>query len=139
MTSNLGSELILSADSQERVQKEIQELLKQSFKPEFLNRIDETVIFNRLGRGEIGKIVDIQLERLGKRLLERKISLAVTDEAKEILAERGFDPQFGARPLKREIQQDLENPLAKAIISGKVREGALVTADKGPDGEIVFS
>jgi ATP-dependent Clp protease ATP-binding subunit ClpB len=148
MTSNLGSDLILEAGEEEAKNKAspsvrgkgknkdslkdlLMELLKQSFRPEFLNRIDETVIFNRLGRAEIGKIVDIQLARLMARLGERKIELKLTDAAKEVLAERGYDPLFGARPLKRTIQQDLENPLAKAIISGRIKEGDIVTADKG--------
>jgi ATP-dependent Clp protease ATP-binding subunit ClpB len=110
------------------------ELLKQSFRPEFLNRIDETVIFNRLGKGEISKIVEIQIKRLVERLLDRKISLTLSDTAKELLAERGYDPLFGARPLKRTIQADLENPLAKLIIAGKIKEGDTVTADCGKDG-----
>jgi len=109
------------------------ELLKQSFRPEFLNRIDETVIFNRLGKEEINKIVDIQLVRLCARLAERKIELKLTKAAKEILAERGYDPLFGARPLKRAIQADLENPLAKAVIAGKIKEGDIVTADKNTE------
>jgi ATP-dependent Clp protease ATP-binding subunit ClpB len=105
------------------------ELLKQSFRPEFLNRIDETVIFNRLGREEIGKITDIQLERLAGRLAERKIRLTLTEAAREFIARRGYDPLFGARPLKRTIQAELENPLAKAIISGQIKDGEAVTAD----------
>ena len=113
------------------------ELIKQSFRPEFINRIDETVIFNRLGKNEIGKIVDIQLTRLSQRLAERKITLVLTDAAKSLLAERGYDPMFGARPLKRTIQSDLENPLAKQVIGGSIREGDTVTADASADG-IVF-
>jgi ATP-dependent Clp protease ATP-binding subunit ClpB len=105
------------------------ELLKQNFRPEFLNRIDETVIFNRLGRDEIGKIVDIQLKRLTARLLDRKIELNLSAAAKTFLAERGYDPLFGARPLKRTIQGELENPLAKAIIAGKIKEGDAITVD----------
>ncbi|MCL2206429.1 MAG: type VI secretion system ATPase TssH, partial [Treponema sp.] len=101
----------------------------------FLNRIDETVIFNRLGKDEIGKIVDIQLKRLCARLTERKVELKLTKAARELLAERGYDPLFGARPLKRAIQGDLENPLAKAIIAGKIKEGDIVTADKNGSGE----
>jgi ATP-dependent Clp protease ATP-binding subunit ClpB len=96
-----------------------------------LNRIDETVVFNRLGKDEIGKIVEIQLAHLSTRLAERKIALKLTPAAKEQLAVRGYDPLFGARPLKRTIQADLENPLAKAIIAGKIREGDTVTADRG--------
>jgi len=137
MTSNLGSDLILEAKEPQALRDSLLELLKQSFRPEFLNRIDETVIFNRLGKGEIGKIVDIQLTRLSQRLAERKITLKLTDAAKGLLAERGYDPQFGARPLKRTIQSDLENPLAKQVIAGVIREGDTVTADAEKDG-IVF-
>ncbi|MCL2759516.1 MAG: AAA family ATPase, partial [Treponema sp.] len=137
MTSNLGSDLILESENQEKLRVSLMELLKQSFRPEFINRIDETVIFNRLGKNEIGKIVDIQLTRLTERLSERKITLKLTNTAKNLLAERGYDPLFGARPLKRTIQSDLENPLAKHVISGMIREGDIVTADVS-SGEIVF-
>ena len=113
------------------------EVLKRSFRPEFLNRIDETVIFNQLTKNDIGKIVEIQLHHLEKRLADRKITLAVSDKAKAFLAERGYDPLYGARPLKRTIQSELENPLAKAIISGKIKDGDTVIADKGDEG-IVF-
>ncbi|MDR1929641.1 MAG: ATP-dependent chaperone ClpB [Treponema sp.] len=130
MTSNLGSDLILEAKKPEAIRDALTELLKQSFRPEFLNRIDETVIFNRLGKNEIGKIVDIQLRRLEERLSERKITLKLNAAARELLADRGYDPMFGARPLKRAIQADLENPLAKAIIAGKIQEGDTVTADR---------
>jgi ATP-dependent Clp protease ATP-binding subunit ClpB len=130
MTSNLGSDLILEARKPAEIRDALMELLKQSFRPEFLNRIDETVIFNRLGKGEIGKIVEIQLARLTERLADRKIGLKLTTAAKDILAERGYDPLFGARPLKRTIQADLENPLAKLVIAGKIKEGDTVTADK---------
>jgi ATP-dependent Clp protease ATP-binding subunit ClpB len=135
MTSNLGSGLILEAKKPETIRDSLMELLKQSFRPEFLNRIDETVIFNRLGKAEIGKIVDIQLERLKARLGERKIELKVSKAAKDLLAERGYDPLFGARPLKRAIQGDLENPLAKAIIAGKIKEGDTVAVDQNGSGK----
>jgi ATP-dependent Clp protease ATP-binding subunit ClpB len=135
MTSNRGSDLILGAEKQEEVKAALTELLKQSFRPEFLNRIDETVIFNRLGREEIGKIVDIQLGRLAERLAERKITLKLSPAAKVWLADRGYDPLFGARPLKRTIQAELENPLATAIIAGKIAEGDTVSADKTEKGE----
>jgi len=130
MTSNLGSDLILEAKDPEILRISLMELLKQSFRPEFINRIDETVIFNRLGKNEISKIVDIQLARLTERLADRKITLVLKDAAKTLLAERGYDPLFGARPLKRTIQSDLENPLAKKIIAGEFCEGDTVTADK---------
>jgi ATP-dependent Clp protease ATP-binding subunit ClpB len=137
MTSNLGSDMILEAKNPETLRDSLMELLKQSFRPEFLNRIDETVIFNRLGKGEVGKIIDIQLLRLAQRLQERKITLKLTDAAKSLLAQRGYDPMFGARPLKRTIQSDLENPLAKQVIAGTIREGDTVTADVNGQ-EIVF-
>ena len=140
MTSNLGSDLILEAGAdsdQDKLRVSLMELLKQSFRPEFINRIDETVIFNRLGKSEIGKIVDIQLEHLKARLEERKITLKLTAAAKTLLADRGYDPLFGARPLKRTIQSDLENPLAKLVIGGAIREGDTVTVDTSADG-IVF-
>ncbi|MDR3333976.1 MAG: ATP-dependent chaperone ClpB [Treponema sp.] len=139
MTSNLGSDLILEAKQPADIKDALLELLKQSFRPEFLNRIDETVIFNHLGKAEIGKIVDIQLRRLVERLTERKITLNITADAKELLAERGYDPLFGARPLKRTIQGELENPLAKAIIAGKIKEGDTVNVEKKPeDAELTF-
>ncbi len=129
MTSNLGSELILTAKDAEEVRGRLDELLKASFRPEFLNRIDETVIFNRLGKGEIGKIVDIQLARLSRRLEDRKLRLRISDAAKAFLADRGYDPLFGARPLKRAIQTELENPLAKAMIAGTFADGDAVAVD----------
>jgi ATP-dependent Clp protease ATP-binding subunit ClpB len=127
----------LEAENPEVLRSSLMELLKHSFRPEFINRIDETVIFNRLGKDEIGKIVDIQLTRLSKRLTERKITLAVTDAAKSLLAKCGYDPLFGARPLKRTIQSDLENPLAKQIIAGVFHEGDTVTADTDKEGIIL--
>ncbi|TCW61296.1 ATP-dependent chaperone ClpB [Treponema sp. J25] len=138
MTSNLGSDLILNARNPEEIRGALQELLKASFRPEFLNRIDETVIFNRLGKAEIHKIVDIQLERLAHRLEDRKLRLTVTPAAKDFLAERGYDPLFGARPLKRTIQSELENPLARLILAGKYKEGATVVVDRQGDG-LVFA
>ena len=137
MTSNLGSDLILEAENPETIHISLKELIKQSFRPEFINRIDETVIFNRLGKDDICKIVDIQLTRLTERLTERKITLVLNDSAKSLLAERGYDPLFGARPLKRTIQSDLENPLAKQIIAGTISEGDTVTVDS-ISNELVF-
>ncbi|MDR3115230.1 MAG: ATP-dependent chaperone ClpB [Treponema sp.] len=135
MTSNLGSDLILEAKQHEDIEGAIRALLKQSFRPEFLNRIDERVIFNRLGKGEIRSIVAIQLKHLTERLAERKISLTLTQEARDLLAERGYDPLFGARPLQRVIQNELENPLARAIIGGKIKEGDTLIADWHPTEE----
>jgi ATP-dependent Clp protease ATP-binding subunit ClpB len=147
MTSNLGSDLILEEAEDEKatrgsaakskkeadLKNALMELLKKSFRPEFLNRIDETVIFNRLGKNEISKIIDIQLSQLEERLAERKITLRLSANAKQLIADRGYDPLFGARPLKREIQADLENTLAKLIIGGKIKDGDTVSADKNSD------
>jgi ATP-dependent Clp protease ATP-binding subunit ClpB len=137
-TSNLGSELILDAKSNDDIKKSLDEVLKLHFKPEFLNRIDETVIFNRLGQAEIRKIVEIQAERLAKRLESKKITLILSDAAKDFLANTGYDPLFGARPLKRTIQSYLENPLSKAILGGTFKEGDCVKVEPG-EGGLVFT
>jgi ATP-dependent Clp protease ATP-binding subunit ClpB len=126
MTSNLGSDLILEAKDMAQVREGIEALLRGSFKPEFINRIDETVVFERLGKDRILAIVDIQLGQLARRMEERKIGLEVSKEAKAFLAEAGYDPHFGARPLKRAIQSLVQNPLAAAVLSGKVKEGQRV-------------
>ncbi|MDR2808234.1 MAG: ATP-dependent chaperone ClpB [Spirochaetaceae bacterium] len=137
MTSNLGSNLILNTKPTVDLKESLQELLEQRFMPEFLNRIDETVIFNRLGQEEIKRIVDIQLKRLGERLSSRNITLDLTEEAKNILADHGYDPNFGARTLKRTIQAELENPLARAIIAGKIKDGETVHVEACEDA-LVF-
>ncbi len=131
MTSNIGSSYIqdLTADQADEMKKRINEELKLHFKPEFLNRLDETVIFNKLSKENITSIVDIQLRRLEKRLAEKKIDLTLTDSAKSFLADMGYDPVYGARPLKRAIRKYLEDPLALAVLSGKVKAGEKVTAD----------
>ncbi|GHU31649.1 chaperone protein ClpB [Spirochaetia bacterium] len=129
MTSNLGSDLIVDSTKESDLRETVSIMLKQYFKPEFLNRIDETVIFKRLGKPEIRKIVDIQIRRLQERLNERNITLKLTLRASQYLADQGYDPQFGARPLKRVIQSEVENPLAKEIIAGTIRDGSTVTVD----------
>jgi ATP-dependent Clp protease ATP-binding subunit ClpB len=129
MTSNLGSHLIteMAASGDEaRIRRQIQDVLKAAFLPEFLNRIDETIIFRPLGMHELTQIVDIQLRRLQGQLAEAGLTLRITDAAKARLAEEGFDPAFGARPLKRVIQQRLANPLATALLEQKVAEGDVV-------------
>jgi ATP-dependent Clp protease ATP-binding subunit ClpB len=137
LTSNIGGDLIQAATKIDDVREAIGVLLKATFKPEFLNRIDETIIFNRLGRPEILKIVDIQLEILKRRLGERKIVLEATPKARAFLAENGYDPQYGARPLKRTIQNLVQNPLARMVLAGEIADGDAVTLDKGTDG-LVF-
>ena len=113
------------------------EALRATFKPEFINRIDEIVIFNALGPEEIKKIVDIQIGLLGKRLEASKITLEITDEARQFLANSGFDPVYGARPLKRAIQRLVQDPLARKILEGGLGEGDVARMDL-KDGEVVF-
>jgi ATP-dependent Clp protease ATP-binding subunit ClpB len=139
MTSNLGGQAIkeLGGDY-EAMEREVRKVLEGHFKPEFLNRVDEVIIFRPLAKSAILEIVGLQIALLAKRLAERKIGLEVTKEAREVLADRGFDPVYGARPLKRVIQKDVQNPLAMKILSGEYGEGdtALVSVDK--KGELAF-
>ncbi len=137
MTSNLAGDLIQKAARIDDVKGAVLELLKVTFRPEFLNRIDETVIFNRLDRDDILAIVDIQLGLLARRLEERKISLEVTPKAKAHLAEVGFDQLYGARPLKRTIQSLVQNPLARLVLAGTVADGDTVIADANKDGIVL--
>src|SRR5512135_1308608 len=120
------------------MEKEVRAVLESHFKPEFLNRIDEVIIFRPLAKADILRIVDLQLELLRKRLSDRKIGLAVSAEAKELLAERGYDPVYGARPLKRTIQRDLQNPLAVMILEGQFGEGDTVALTGEKKGEVAF-
>jgi ATP-dependent Clp protease ATP-binding subunit ClpB len=140
MTSNLGTHLIQGGDAnQDPLLKErIWEVLRGHFRPEFLNRIDEVIMFNPLGRDQIKNIVDIQLESLRKRLQERNISLHLTDRAKGILAEDGYDPTYGARPLKRSIQRLVQDALAKRILSGDFSDGSTIEVDEGHEGTLTF-
>ncbi len=134
MTSNLGSELLLQSDDPESVREQIDALMKSTFKPEFLNRIDGIISFKRLGKEQISKIADIQLNILKKRLEAKKIKLDFTKEAEEFLAASGFDPAFGARPLKRTVQNLIQNPMAKLMLAGKIVEGDTVRISKGSGG-----
>ncbi len=131
MTSNLGSDLIIkmakNQESEANISTQIQEILHGHFKPEFLNRVDETIIFHSLSKEDMMGIVDIQLERLTKRLLEKKIDLHIDDAAKKYLVDSGYNPLYGARPLKRAIQQHLENPLAMEMLEGRFNEGSKIT------------
>jgi len=134
MTSNLGSEFLLRADDPFDVQDEITGLLHSTFKPEFLNRIDEIVSFKRLGREQITRIADIQLNILKSRLEKKKITIEFAPEAEAYLAENGFDPAFGARPLKRAVQNLIQNPMAKMMLAGEIKEGDGVRIELGADG-----
>ena len=140
LTSNLGSyalsQLADGADpAAARVQ--VMEAVRSHFRPEFLNRLDDQIIFDRLGRGDMGAIVDIQLKRLEARLAGRKIVLELDPAARAWLAEEGYDPVFGARPLKRVIQRHLQDPLAEMILSGDVMDGATVVISAGAEGLII--
>ncbi len=141
MTSNIGSELL--AERAGRIDDDDQQKvlagLRNHFRPEFLNRVDDVLIFSSLTREHIKQIVDIQLGRLLALLAARKIELSLSEAAKELLAERGFDPRFGARPLKRTIQKLLQDPLAGRLLAGEFSEGDSIRADAGPGGEIVFA
>ena len=137
MTSNLGSDMILQAETVEAVRPQITTLLHATFKPEFLNRLDEVITFNRLGKPEITRIVDLELKRVAARLQERRITLELDDSAKLLLADRGFDPAFGARPLKRAVQSLLQNPLARRILAGEFPEGSRIRVTRNGD-ELAF-
>ena len=130
MTSNVGSQWIqeLGSDQRAEMERRVTEALRSQFKPEFLNRIDETIIFFNLSMDQIGAIVQIQMQRLARRLAERKITLTLADSAQRLLVAHGYDPIYGARPLKRAIQQFIENPLALEILKGNVSEGAVLEA-----------
>jgi ATP-dependent Clp protease ATP-binding subunit ClpB len=136
MTSNIASQIILSFKGQnyEKMKEECLAVLRQSFRPEFLNRVDEIVVFHPLSKVQLREIVDIQLERLRKRLAERKIELELTEKARDYFAEKGYDPVYGARPLRRMIQRELETALGRKLILGEVRDGSRVMVDAGPQG-----
>lgn len=136
MTSNLGSDLILEAKDTDGIKEKLNELLKVSFRPEFLNRIDEIIIFTRLDKKYIKEIAKNQIEKVAERLKDRRINLTISDEALEFISDVGYDVQFGARPLKRAIQNYIENPLAKEILAGKYFEGDSIKVVKVKDSLI---
>ena len=136
MTSNLGAEYLVALDENQdvdAVRDEVMGVVRTSFRPEFLNRIDEVILFHRLRRQDMGKIVEIQLKRLEQLLADRKIDLELDEEAVEWLANKGYDPAYGARPLKRVIQKALQDPLAEKILSGEILDGSLVKVLAGSD------
>jgi ATP-dependent Clp protease ATP-binding subunit ClpB len=140
MTSNLGTQFIQGENASEDplLREKVWDVLRGHFRPEFLNRVDEVIIFNPLGKEEIKHIVDIQLVGLKKRLAERGLSLELTDAARGVLAEEGFDPAFGARPLKRAIQRLIQDPLAKKVLAGEFKDGDTIEVDAGHEGQLVF-
>jgi len=135
MTSNIGSQHIqeLKGKDEGEMRKMVMEALRSQFRPEFLNRVDDLIIFHPLGIEQLKNIVEIQLKHLMKRLADKKIVVELTEKAKEYLANEGFDPIYGARPLKRIIQRDIQNPLALKLIDGTFKEGDKVKigAEKG--------
>ncbi|MFS0737779.1 ATP-dependent chaperone ClpB [Sphingomonas sp. 1P06PA] len=138
LTSNLGSQYLSNLPEDqpvESVEPQVMDVVRAHFRPEFLNRLDEIILFHRLGQAHMGPIVDIQVARVQKLLKDRKIALSLTDAARAWLGRVGYDPVYGARPLKRAVQKYLQDPLADAILRGEVRDGALVTVDEG-DGAL---
>jgi len=141
MTSNIGSQWIvdLGEKDYEEMRRRVMDAVKAHFKPEFLNRIDELIIFHSLGLAQIKAIVEIQVKKLEQRLSERRMQLKMTEKAKEWLAKEGFDPAYGARPLKRVIQKEIQDKLAMNLLEGKFKEGNIITADlDDKKGELVF-
>jgi ATP-dependent Clp protease ATP-binding subunit ClpB len=140
MTSNIGSTYILEHTGDDRAVIEAQVLsaLRQHFRPEFLNRVDDIIIFRPLGKEQIQHIIELQLKRLEQLLAERKLTFELTPGAREVLATEGYDPAFGARPLKRAIQRLLQNPLALAVLEGRFAEGDHIVVDRDPRGELTF-
>ncbi|MEL7259142.1 MAG: AAA family ATPase, partial [Pseudomonadota bacterium] len=140
LTSNLGSQALSQlpegADASD-ARRDVMDAVRSHFRPEFLNRLDEIVVFDRLNRDQMDGIVDIQLGRLMKRLASRKITLELDNAAKTWLADEGYDPVYGARPLKRVIQKALQDPLAEALLAGDVLDGSTVPVSAGAEGLII--
>jgi ATP-dependent Clp protease ATP-binding subunit ClpB len=137
LTSNLGSQYLSSlSDEQtvEDVEPQVMEVVRAHFRPEFLNRLDEIILFHRLAQEHMGPIVDIQVGRVQKLLSDRKIRLELTDGARAWLGRVGYDPVYGARPLKRAVQKYLQDPLADAILRGEIPEGTVVKVEEGEGG-----
>jgi ATP-dependent Clp protease ATP-binding subunit ClpB len=137
MTSNLGADFLVNQPEGEdsaAVQDQVMAVVRASFRPEFLNRVDEIILFHRLKRSDMGKIVDIQIRRLQKLLEDRKITITLDASARDWLAEKGYDPAYGARPLKRAIQKALQDPLAELILQGAIRDGETITVTATKQG-----
>jgi ATP-dependent Clp protease ATP-binding subunit ClpB len=141
MTSNLGAEYLVAqaeGEDTDKVRDQVMAEVRAHFRPEFLNRVDEIILFHRLKRDQMGRIVDIQIERLQKLLDDRKIAIALDAKARDWLADKGYDPAYGARPLKRVIQKYVQDPLAELILSGQIKDGEKVKISSGRDG-LVFN
>ena len=138
LTSNIGSQYIMEDLPKEERDRRVTEALRGHFRPEILNRLDEIIVFDRLDDRQITRIVDIQLRRLVERLASKNIILQLTDAAKKLLAKEGYDPAYGARPLKRVIQREILDPLSLEILDGKFHEGDRITVDAAED-HLVFN
>jgi ATP-dependent Clp protease ATP-binding subunit ClpB len=141
LTSNLGSQYLANmaeGDDVSSVEPQVMEIVRSHFRPEFLNRLDEVILFHRLGQAHMAPIVDIQVSRVDKLLADRKITLDLTEAARAWLGRVGYDPVYGARPLKRAVQRYLQDPLADMILRGEVKDGATVHIDEG-DGKLVLA
>lgn len=152
MTSNVGNEIIKQYSlgfaeegekettvSKEEMKERVMDALRRSFKPEFINRVDEIIVFDSLSKESLAEIVEMQIEKVAKRLAEKKIKIKVSAKAKRLLAEKGYDPNYGARPLKRVIQQSILNQISKEIIAGKIKEGDKVEIDADGGGNIMIN
>jgi ATP-dependent Clp protease ATP-binding subunit ClpB len=140
LTSNLGADILANqkeGDDSSLVREQVMAMVRNAFRPEFLNRLDEILLFHRLFKAQMASITNIQVDRLSKRLADRGIGLQLDDKARAWLAERGYDPVYGARPLKRVIQRSLENPLATLVLDGSIADGSTVTISAGEGGLIV--
>jgi ATP-dependent Clp protease ATP-binding subunit ClpB len=139
MTSNLGSQYLAQTEGEDTnaVRDQVMAVVRENFKPEFINRVDEIIVFHRLKREQMGKIVEIQLARLQKLLADRKITLELDDAAKEWLGKKGYEPAYGARPLKRVIQKYVQDPLAEQVLQGKIHDGETVKITANKDGLII--
>jgi ATP-dependent Clp protease ATP-binding subunit ClpB len=135
MTSNLGSQFLIDPELDDTQKREgVLAMVRGHFKPEFLNRLDDIVIFSSLDRSELGQIVELNIDRLTERLAERRLQLAVTPAARAWLADHGFDPIYGARPLRRLMQQQIDDQLANLLLAGEIHDGSLVRVDVAADG-----
>jgi ATP-dependent Clp protease ATP-binding subunit ClpB len=137
MTSNLGAELLVNqpeGQDTHAIRDQVMAIVRASFRPEFLNRVDEIILFHRLQKSEMARIVDIQMARLARLLEDRKITLALEASARDWLADKGWDPAYGARPLKRVIQKSVQDPLAEMILAGRIKDGEKVVIAAGKQG-----
>jgi len=144
MTSNLGSSTLIEAaeggaDAFERAAESVRAQLRDHFRPEFLNRVDEIIVFKPLSEAQLSEIVRLLLAGVERRLAEADITLKVTDAARALVARQGYDPVYGARPLRRAIQRSIENPLARRILAGEFPPGSTVEVDATPDGALTFN